>query len=59
MTQTRKSDPKLYKNQTERENVGVSDDDVTGGLEQLQLSVYITHEVGKGNGNGKQKAKGV
>lgn len=58
MTETRKSDPKLYKNQTERENVGVSDD-VTGGLEQLQLSVYITHEVGKGNGNGKQKAKGV
>lgn len=33
MTETRKSDPKLYKNQTERENVGVSDDDVTGGLE--------------------------
>lgn len=58
MTETRKSDPKLYKNQTERENVGVSDD-VTGGLEQLQLSVYITHEVVKGNGNGKQKAKGV
>lgn len=58
MTETRKSDPKLYKNQTERENVGVSDD-VTGGPEQLQLSVYVTHEVGKGNGNGKQKAKGV
>lgn len=32
MTETRKSDPKLYKNQTERENVGVSDD-VTGGPE--------------------------